>query len=107
MTTPLIEVLQYLVPDCKCLVWEDNYDKIVWNDDRPIPTKAEVEAAIPTVKAAAQVRLAKKDAQNKIDALEAKQHRALREFSLGIEGSKERLQAIDDKIKTYRAVISQ
>lgn len=46
---PLIEILQYLVPDCQCMVWENDYKRIIWNDKRPMPTEEEIEEARPKV----------------------------------------------------------
>ncbi len=52
MSVQIIKVLQHLVPGCACCVWENDIDRIVWNDARPQPSKTEIEAAIPAVEAA-------------------------------------------------------
>jgi hypothetical protein len=36
--------LNNLVPDPLCSTREDDYDTIIWNDERPMPSKEELEA---------------------------------------------------------------
>lgn len=45
-------------------------------------------------------------AQAEIDALEARQPRALREAALNLPGARERLQAIEDQIIALRAIVN-
>jgi len=45
-------------------------------------------------------------AMARIIALEARQHRAVRELALGHDGAKQRLQAIDDEISALRSALS-
>ena len=40
--------LQQIVPNPKGMCWENDYDRIVWNDERPLPTAIDIEAVDPT-----------------------------------------------------------
>ena len=40
--------LQQIVPNPKGMCWENDYDRITWNDDRPLPTAIDIEAVDPT-----------------------------------------------------------
>jgi hypothetical protein len=48
----LNEAIQLLVPAAKYMVWENDYDKIVWNDSRKIPTKKQIEAVLTVIEEA-------------------------------------------------------
>lgn len=86
MTIDVMQVLQFLVPGCQCAVWENDFNKVVWNDPRPMPTAKEYEAGV----AAFQVEQEKIDANAvilaKINALEAAQTpRRIRDAVLGTD----------------------
>ena len=51
--------------------------------------------------------VARIEALQRIQMLEAKQLRALREFALGYDGAKQRLQALDDEMAVLRRDVSE
>jgi hypothetical protein len=74
MSINLLTVLQYLVPNARCMVWENDYGKTVWEDARPMPTREEVDAAIPAVEELENA----KAVQQAIMALETAMHTYIR-----------------------------
>ena len=46
-------VIEFLVPGAPCAVWNNAYEGIEWQDSRPMPTLAAIEAAWPEVEAKA------------------------------------------------------
>ena len=107
MTIPLIEILKHLVPNPRCTVWENDYNRIHWEDERPLPSLAEIEVARPIV----EEKLAKeniiKEGQVNLPPMLLKAVFLLIKIALGIDttASKTKLQNLYDLVQAERQKI--
>jgi len=71
-----------IIPDFRCVVWDNDYDKIKIDDSetRPIPNFAELEAVWPEVEAQILSEQSMKEAKEKLIDLDLKSIRSIREW---------------------------
>ena len=55
--TDIVNAIESLVDKAKFSIEDGDYDKIVWKDERTIPTKAQIETKIAELKAKEPVRI--------------------------------------------------
>jgi hypothetical protein len=85
----------YLLPGASCGIVDNDYERVEWMDERPMPSEAEVAAVWPIVKARMKAEEWNRGIKKQLDALDAdKLARALSEALLGDKTRLEALEAI-------------
>ncbi len=63
----ITQCILFLIPDAKFVCWENDYKRIIWNSERPMPTLQELESVLLPVVIAQKKQEIKSEASRRIE----------------------------------------